>query len=93
LKKPLYQKLVEFYQKILKTQEDAGRNLDINPVEIEKELKTPRLKEGFPLIEKADVIIDIPSSVKLFELCHRKDCERRCGIIFRQSKRGWLLMR
>jgi FdhE protein len=71
LKKTLYEKLVEFYQKILKTQEDTVRDLDINPVEIEKELKTPRLKEGFPLIEKADVIIDIPSSVKLFEaICH-----------------------
>ena len=70
-KNPVYQEIIGFYKKILETQNSTKPEIDIAPVEIKKELTSLQSKEGFPLIDKKDFILDVPSSVKLFEaICH-----------------------
>ena len=66
-KNPLYHNILDFYEKILETQESIKPDLNIVPVAIKSDLKTLQFKEGFPLIDKKDFVIDVPSSINLFE--------------------------
>ncbi|OIP61561.1 MAG: hypothetical protein COY75_03675 [Nitrospirae bacterium CG_4_10_14_0_8_um_filter_41_23] len=66
----VYNEILNFYEKVLEEQEAIELTLNVNPVETSKDLKALQIKEGFPLINKGDFILDIPSSVILFEsLC------------------------
>lgn len=68
---PLYHDILDFYDKIFVKQEAVKPNLNVTSLDIKNELKAMQFKEGFPLIDKEHFVIDIPSSVKLFEsLCH-----------------------
>ena len=64
-KNPIYQNILNFYEEILEAQKDAKFDLDV--IEIKYDVKDLQFREGFPLIEKKDFIIDIPSSAGLFE--------------------------
>lgn len=67
---PLYEKILDFYENIIEEQEAHKPTLNISPIETNKNFRTAQIKEGFPLINKEDFMIDIPSSVVLFEsLC------------------------
>ncbi len=69
-KNPAYNEILNFYEKVLVEQEAIELTLNVNPVETGKDLKALQIKEGFPLIDKKDFILDIPSSIMLFEsLC------------------------
>ena len=69
-KTPAYDEILNFYEKVLEEQEAIKSILNVNPIESGKDLRTLQIKEGFPLINKEDFIIDILSSVTLFEsLC------------------------
>ncbi len=69
-KNPAYNEILNFYERVFGEQEAIGLALNVNPVETGKDLKALRIKEGFPLINKEDFVLDIPSSVILFEsLC------------------------
>ncbi len=69
-KNPAYNEILNFYEKVLQKQEAIELTLNVNPVETGKDLKALQIKEGFPLLNKEDFILDIPSSVILFEsLC------------------------
>lgn len=70
-KNPAYTDVLNFYEKVMEVQESIRPNIDIKPVQIKNDAKSFQMKEGFPLIDKKDFIIDITSSVELFELiCH-----------------------
>lgn len=70
-KRPLYQNILDFYGRIFEAQESVKPHFNIGPVEIENELKASQFSEGFPLIDRKDFVLDLPSSVNLFELiCH-----------------------
>jgi FdhE protein len=60
---PAYEKLLNFYYKIITEQEVVRSSLAIQTPPINLE----HMKEGFPLLEKSDFILDIPSSTRLFE--------------------------
>jgi FdhE protein len=69
-KNPAYNEILNFYEKVLQEQEAIELKLNVNLVKTGKDLKALQIKEGFPLINKEDFILDIPSSVILFEsLC------------------------
>jgi FdhE protein len=70
-KNPAYIDVLNFYEKIMEEQDSIRPESDIKPVQIKNDIKPFQMKEGFPLIEKKDFIIDIPSSVQLFELICR----------------------
>jgi len=68
---PVYSKILGFYEKIIEAQENIRPAVDIILPEISDELRSIQMREGFPLISPTDFVIDLPSSVKLFEsICH-----------------------
>lgn len=67
---PIYKELLDFYGKITEELYNAHPSIDVPTLNIKEDIKKIQIKEGFPLINKNDFIIDIPSSIKLFEsLC------------------------
>lgn len=67
---PAYKELLDFYGKIAEELYNAHPNIDVPPIHVKEDIKKIQIKEGFPLINKIDFILDIPSSMKLFEsLC------------------------
>ncbi len=67
---PVYKELLDFYGKITEELYNAHPNIDVPSLHIREDIKKIQIKEGFPLMNKNDFIIDIPSSMKLFEsLC------------------------
>lgn len=69
-KRPVYKELLDFYERIVEEQEDSKSTLSVAPVEIREDVRKLQIKEGFPLVDKADFSLDYHSSVMLFEsLC------------------------
>ena len=54
-------------EKIVKEQKLIGSSITIKPPSVNPDLKQLQMKEGFPLLEKQDFMLDIPSSTRLFE--------------------------
>lgn len=65
-KRPAYKEILDFYEKVIKEQETIKPTLNVPPVEIREHLRTLQIKEGFPLVNKEDFTLDIPSAVRLF---------------------------
>jgi len=63
---PAYEKILDFYGMIRKKQLDSTPTLSVASIETKDDIRTLQAKEGFPLINKEDFTIDIPSSVELF---------------------------
>ena len=69
-KNPVYREILNFYEQILEEQFSTQPAIDFTSSGIKEQVKALQMKEGFPLISKENFILDIPSSVKLFEsLC------------------------
>lgn len=64
---PLYHDILDFYGRIIEAQKCINPDLRVAPVEIDYKSKSLQFKEGFPLLDRKDFFLDIPSSVKLFE--------------------------
>lgn len=64
--RPAYKEILSFYEKIVTKQADVRPSIEVPSVEIEADLKKLQTKEGFSLINKEDFILDIPSSIVLF---------------------------
>jgi FdhE protein len=69
-KNPAYEKIFDFYEKVREKQLDVTPTLSRTAIETKEDVRKLQAKEGFPLINKEDFTIDIPSSIVLFEsLC------------------------
>lgn len=66
-KNPMYREMLDFYGKVVEEQEKITPQLNITPAEINTDKLKIHMKEGFPLISKEDFILDMSSSVKLFQ--------------------------
>lgn len=66
-KNPVYNEILNFYEKVLKEQLDTNPTINVADIQIREDLRKLQLKEGFPLINKNDFILDIPSSIRLFK--------------------------
>jgi len=64
---PAYESILNFYEKIVTEQKVVESSLTIKNPSLYQDLKKLQMKEGFPLLEKQDFILDIPSSTLLFE--------------------------
>jgi FdhE protein len=64
---PVYENILNFYEKIIAEQEVIGSSITIKTPSINPDLKQLQIKEGFPLLEKQNFLLDIPSSMRLFE--------------------------
>ena len=63
---PAYKQLLDFYGKVAEELYNASHDIYIPAIHIREDIKKIQMKEGFPLINKSDFILDIPSSMKLF---------------------------
>lgn len=69
-KRPGYEEILSFYQKIREKQAEVQSSLNLPPLSLRKEWKDLLKKEGFPLVEKRDFPIDLEASLALFQsLC------------------------
>ena len=69
-KRPVYQEILDFYQKVREEQEGIKISLGTEPFLLKTEGKNLLTQEGFPLIRKEDFPLDREASVHLFQsLC------------------------
>ena len=66
-KNPAYEEILNFYENVLEEQLNTEFSISIIPQKISGHADKLQIKEGFPLIDKKDFILNIPSSIKLFE--------------------------
>jgi FdhE protein len=66
-KNPSYKSILIFYEELLKLQEAIKPSLNVPRVHVKKDVLNLQAREGFSLLNKEDFIVDIPSSVNLFE--------------------------
>ncbi|MDY6837119.1 MAG: formate dehydrogenase accessory protein FdhE [Thermodesulfobacteriota bacterium] len=69
--RPEYERLLDFYEKLLMAQEASMEETHLKAIEIPPDLLSIKQKEGFPLINTNDFAIDIAASESLF----RKFCQ------------------
>ena len=66
-KKPAYENILSFYEKIATEQESFRSSISVTPPAVNMDIKRSQMKEGFPLLEKQDFVLDVDSSKNLFE--------------------------
>jgi len=77
-RRPSHKKVLEFFKEVLTEQYKIRPKINTVPVEIDKENFKVKIKEGFPLIEKRDLTLDVPSATRLFR--------RLCKVLSRNKK-------
>lgn len=65
--RPAYKILLEFYGKVFIAQEDSKRQIQIEPIQIPKNVLSAKLKGAFPLINISEFVIDKEASRRLFK--------------------------
>jgi FdhE protein len=69
--KPAYLQILDLYWKIKEAQEAAKSSPDIVLAQPRRDLRAIETKEGFPLLSPDRFVIDLASSIHLFEsICH-----------------------
>ncbi len=70
MKKPAYGVVLDFYGKIKEAQEKIEKSVEIGSIELKQGWKEAFVREGFPLIEKQNFLLDVEASSRLFRsLC------------------------
>jgi FdhE protein len=69
--RPAYAEILAFYENIFLAQEDTKGHIDIEPIQVPKDLLSVKLKERLPLINRADFAVDVKASEALL----RKICQ------------------
>ena len=68
--RPSHKEVLKFFEDVAKEQRTIGSKVKTAPVEIDEEDSKNRITEGFPLVEKRALTLDIPSATRLFKrLC------------------------
>ena len=69
-KNSAYTEILGFYEKVIEAQDAEKADVSVAALHIHNNVKSLQAGEGFPLIDRKDFILDIPSSIRLFEsLC------------------------
>ncbi|MDQ7786190.1 MAG: formate dehydrogenase accessory protein FdhE [Thermodesulfovibrionales bacterium] len=69
-RKPAYTQLIEFYEKIYTEQERSKKGLILPPFQLQQSGREKEFREGFPLLNRMAIPIDVSSSETLFRtLC------------------------
>jgi FdhE protein len=68
--RPSHKEVLKFYKDVVTEQYSALSKIKTVPVEIDKDDAKAKIMQGFPLVEKKALILDIPSATRLFKkLC------------------------
>ena len=76
--RPSHKEVLEFFKEVMTEQYMVKSKIKTAPVEIDEEDLKARILEGFPLVEKRALTLDIPSATRLFK--------RLCKILSRNKK-------
>ena len=83
---PAYTEILGFYEKIVEAQEAEKPDISIGALHIQNNVKALQTREGFPLIDRKDFILDIPfrrPTLRVimpdFAKCKRKDAGHYSG--------------
>jgi FdhE protein len=76
--RPSHKEVLEFYKDVITEQHKIKPKIKITTVEINKEDSKLKIVEGFPLVEKKDLTLDLSSAKKLFK--------RLCKILGKNEK-------
>ena len=76
--RPSHKEVLEFFKDILTEQHTILSKVQTAPVEIDEDGSKERLMQGFPLVEKRALTLDIPSVSRLFK--------RLCKVMSRSKK-------
>ena len=69
-KRPAYSDIIDFYEQIFTAQEDAKEEIQLQPLELDPETLTIKLKDHFPLVSVSDFRIDRDAATTLLvRLC------------------------
>lgn len=69
--RPVYEPLLDFYQKIFIEQEDSKSRIHVDPIHITHEILSVKTQENFPLITVSEFVIDTNASeVLLKKICN-----------------------
>jgi len=79
--KPSHKEILEFFKDVVKEQHTIRSKVNTAPLDIDEEDFKRKIVEGFPLVEKRALTLDIPSATRLFKrLCkimsHSKKASR-----------------
>jgi len=87
---PAYGELLDFYGAIFKAQETFKRKATLHPVTLDPESVSMKLKNGFPLIGRADFSLDTEAAGDLFSalIAIAKDSTGKWGAFARSLQRG-----
>ena len=68
--RPAYKEMLDFYEKLFLAQEAAKEKIHIDPISISDDLLSMKRQEKFPLVNRADLVIDMKASESLLrEIC------------------------
>jgi FdhE protein len=76
--RPSHKEVLEFFKDVATEQYGILLKVKVTPVEINKEDFKAKIEQGFPLVEKRALTVDIPSATRLFK--------RLCKILTRNKK-------
>jgi FdhE protein len=75
---PSHKEIIEFFKDVVTEQYAIRSKVMTAPIEIDEEDMKLKIKEGFPLVEKNALTLDVPSATRLFK--------RLCKILSRNKK-------
>lgn len=76
--RPSHKEVLKFLKEVMTEQDMIRSKVKTVPVEIEEENIKVKIKEGFPLVDKRDLTLDIASATRLFR--------RLCKVLNRSKK-------
>ena len=70
--RPSHKEILTFFKGVITEQLKAKAGIQVESIKMDKELLEVKHKEGFPIVNKGDLKLDIPSATALFKrLCER----------------------
>ena len=76
-KRPSHKEVLEFLKGIVTEQYEAKEKIKVEPIDIKEDIVKLKIREGFPLVDKKDLKLDMESGTALFK--------RLCAVV---QKRG-----
>jgi FdhE protein len=76
--RPSHKEVLEFFKDIVTEQYMIGSKVKTSPIEVDEEGLKAKIMEGFPLVEKKALTLDVPLATRLFK--------RLCKVLNRNKK-------
>ena len=76
-KRPSHKEVLEFLKGIVTEQYEAKEQIKVEPIDIKEDMVKLKTREGFPLVDKKDLKLDMESGTALFK--------RLCAVVQKRS--------